>query len=356
MDHFASVRSALEEKGIDALLVTGGYNRRYVTGFPSSAGMAVITKEEAYFFVDSRYIEAATAKIPGAVVREAYAASAYVERVNEVLEKHGVATLGFEEEEMNVAQFRNLEKSLKAALVPAQEILWKLRAVKTPEELEIMHRAQRTAEAAYNDLLPRLNPGMTEREAAYELTYLMMQHGAEDSSFDPIFVSGSASSMPHGVPRDVKLQKGFLTMDFGALVEGYCSDTTRTVCLGQPTQEMREVYEIVRQAQAAGIAAAKGGALGSDIDGAARRVISDAGYGPYFGHSFGHCLGMEIHEPPYAASRWEKPVPAGAVISAEPGIYLPGKFGVRIEDVLILTPEGNEDITDLPKDLVILDF
>ena len=134
------------------------------------------------------------------------------------------------------------------------------------------------------------------------------------------------------------------------------SDTTRTVCLGQPTEEMREVYEIVRQAQAAGIAAAKGGALGSEIDGAARKVITDAGYGPCFGHSFGHCLGMEIHEPPYAAARWDKPIPAGAVISAEPGIYLPGKFGVRIEDVLFITEDGNEDITNLSRDLLVLDF
>ena len=354
MDHFSPIMQALETYGLDALLITSAPNRRYATGFPSSAGAAVVTKDTAYFFVDSRYIEAAAAKIPGAVVQEAYSPASYLERINAVIEKHGVKRLGFEEEEMTVSAFRRYEEGLKAELVPGQALLQDLRAIKGGEELEVMKKAQAISEKAWLALMNKLTTDMTERQAAYELTYLMMEYGADDSSFDPIFVSGPASSMPHGVPQDVKIRPGFLTMDFGALLDGYCSDTTRTVCIGKPTDEMKKVYDTVLQAQLAGIAAAKAGALGSTIDGAARKVISDAGYGEYFGHSFGHGLGIEVHEVPNASPRWEKPIPAGAVISAEPGIYLPGKFGVRIEDVLYITENGSENLTALPKELIIL--
>jgi len=354
MDHFASVMSALSAAELDAILVTSAPNRRYVTGFPSSAGAALVTKDTAWFFVDSRYIEAAAAKIPGAVVQEAYSPASYLERINAVIEKHGVKKLGFEEDEMTVSDFRRYEEGLHAGLVPAQSILQDLRAVKGPEELEVMKRAQAISEKAWLALMNRLSTDMTERQAAYELTYLMMEYGADDSSFDPIFVSGPASSMPHGVPQDVKIRPGFLTMDFGALVDGYCSDTTRTVCIGKPTDEMRRVYDTVLEAQLAGIAAARAGAFGSVIDGAARKVIADAGYGAYFGHSFGHGLGIQVHEVPNASPRWDRPIPMGAVISAEPGIYLPGKFGVRIEDVLYITENGSENLTALPKELIIL--
>ncbi len=354
MDHFKAVAASLAAFELDAILVTGGPNRRYVTGFPSSAGVAVVTKDASYFFVDSRYIEAAAAKIPAAAVREAYGFQSYLDGINSVLAAHNIKRLGFEEDEMTVGEFRRYEAGLHAELVPAQSLLSDLRAIKSAEELSVMKEAQAIAEKAYNALLNKLTMDMTERQAAYELTYLMMEYGADDSAFDPIFVSGPASSMPHGVPQDVKLRPGFLTMDFGARLHGYCSDTTRTICLGKPTDEMRRVYDTVLEAQLAGIAAAKAGKLGSDIDGAARKVIADAGYGPYFGHSFGHGLGIEVHEFPNAAARWAKPVPAGAVISAEPGIYLPGKFGVRIEDVLYITENGSENLTTLPKDLVIL--
>ena len=174
-------------------------------------------------------------------------------------------------------------------------------------------------------------------------------------SFDPIVASGPNGSMPHAVPTDRKIQDGdFVTMDFGCIYQGYCSDMTRTVAVGHVTEEMEKVYNVVLQAQLAGIAAAKAGATGHDVDAAARKVIEDAGYGPYFGHSFGHSVGVEIHEGPNATPSNDKPLPAGAVISAEPGIYLPGKLGVRIEDVLYLTPEGCQNLTLAPKELVIL--
>ena len=183
----------------------------------------------------------------------------------------------------------------------------------------------------------------------------MLAGGAENMSFDPIVASGPNGSMPHAVPTDRKIQEGdFVTMDFGCIYQGYCSDMTRTVAVGHVTEEMEKVYHTVLQAQLAGIAAAKAGATGHDVDAAARKVIEDAGYGPYFGHSFGHSVGVEIHEAPNATPANNNPLPLGAAVSAEPGIYLPGRFGVRIEDLVVLQEGGCQDITLAKKDLLIL--
>ena len=196
---------------------------------------------------------------------------------------------------------------------------------------------------------------MTEREVAAELVYRMLRHGSEGNSFDPIVVTGAKTSMPHGVPGDEVIKSGdFITMDFGSLKDGYCSDMTRTVAVGSASEEMKNVYSVVLEAQLAGIAAAKAGVPGKVIDGAARAVIEKAGYGEYFGHGFGHSLGLDIHEAPNANPRGETPMPEGAVVSAEPGIYLPGRFGVRIEDVMVLHNDGAEVITKAPKELIIL--
>ena len=196
---------------------------------------------------------------------------------------------------------------------------------------------------------------MTEKELTAELIYCLLKNGGEGLSFDPIVVSGPNTSMPHGVPGERKLQEGdFITMDFGVLYQGYCSDMTRTVALGYATEEMKKVYNTVLEAQLAGIAATKAGVTGQSIDAAARKVIEDAGYGPYFGHGYGHSLGLEIHENPSPHARNDQPMPENAVCSAEPGIYLPGKFGVRIEDVNIYKADGCEVITHSPKELIIV--
>ena len=218
-----------------------------------------------------------------------------------------------------------------------------------------MLEAQRITDKAFSEVCGRVREGMTEKELAAELIYCLYKNGGEGLSFDPIVVSGPNTSMPHGVPGDRKLQKGdFITMDFGVLYQGYCSDMTRTVALGYATDEMRRVYDTVLKAQLAGIAASRAGVTGKEVDTAARDVITAAGYGEYFGHSYGHSLGLEIHEAPNCAQRCPQPIPAGAVCSAEPGIYLPGKFGVRIEDVMHLTADGAEILTRSPKNLIIL--
>ena len=227
--------------------------------------------------------------------------------------------------------------------------------VKDPQEIEKLLAAQDIAGKAFTQLLNEIRPGVTEQQLAARLDYLMRTYGAEKSSFDTIVASGANGSKHHAVPSEKPVEAGdFITFDFGAMKDGYCSDTTRTVAVGHATDEMREVYDTVLRAQLAGIAAAKAGITGKAVDGAARDVIAAAGYGEYFGHGFGHGLGIEVHEAPTAAPSYDKPLPAGAVISAEPGIYLPGKLGVRIEDVLILSEDGCRSITGLPKELLIL--
>ena len=357
MNHFKKIASVLETHSLDAVLLTCEANRFYASGFHSSGtdGVAIVTRNHNYYFTDSRYTEAAARHVRDAEIRETDREHPYSALINEVTEKEHITRMGYEDEYMTAADFRRFSEKLHCELVPATELLWTLRAVKDQAELECMIQAQRIAEKALADILGEIRPGVTEKEIAALLLYKMLHYGAEDKSFDPIVVSGANGSLPHGVPSEKPIQAGeFVTMDFGCKFGGYCSDMTRTVAVGHVTEEMETVYNTVLKAQLAGIAAAKAGVTGAAVDGAARRVIADAGYGPYFGHSFGHSVGVEIHENPNATPSNSKPLPAGVVISAEPGIYLPGKLGVRIEDVIVITEQGCQDITLAPKELLIL--
>ncbi|HJB12458.1 MAG TPA: Xaa-Pro peptidase family protein [Candidatus Oscillibacter excrementigallinarum] len=357
MNHFAKIAAQLASHDLDGMLLTNEANRFYASGFHSAGtdGMALVTREACYYFTDSRYTEAARRHIQGADIQEVGAGRGYSALLQEAIQRHHIRRLGFEDVYMTVREHGFYAKALPCQLVPAADLLAELRAVKDPEELEIMISAQRIAEKALADILNEIRPGVTEKEIAARLQYLMLHYGAEDKSFDPIVVSGPNGSLPHGVPSGKVIQAGeFVTMDFGCVYHGYCSDMTRTVAVGSVTEEMQQVYDTVLRAQKAGIAAARAGAAGRAVDGAARDIIEQAGYGPYFGHSFGHGVGVEIHEGPNATPSNDKPLPAGAVISAEPGIYLPGKLGVRIEDVLYLTEDGCQNLTLAPKDLIIL--
>ena len=256
---------------------------------------------------------------------------------------------------MSVASYQIWKEGVTPELVPAQKLVNGLRAAKDQEEIELMVKAQEITDRAFREILTFIQPGMTEQEIAAKLQYDMLRFGAMRMSFDPIVASGPNGSRPHAIPGPRKIQRGeFVTMDFGCVYGGYCSDMTRTVAIGEPTEELKKVYHIVLEAQLAGIAAARAGVPGKSIDAAARKVIEEAGYGEYFGHGYGHSVGIEIHESPNANTRDESLMPVGAAVSAEPGIYLPGKFGVRIEDVTILTENGCIDITQSPKELIIL--
>lgn len=358
MNHFAQIKKKIAEAGLDGILLNSEPNRYYASGFPTMAeedGRVFISADGCYFITDSRYTEAAQNTIRDAELLIRENAASYIDILCSLIKKHGVRKLGFEEEALTVKQYNAFTEAFDCELVPASGLLEELRRSKDDDEIANMIAAQRIAEKALEQLLTELRPGQTEKEISARLQYLMYLNGAERMSFDPIVASGPNSSMPHAVPTDRKLQEGdFLTLDFGCIYKGYCSDMTRTVAIGFATEEMKNVYETVLQAQLKGIALAKTGVIGKDVHNAAAEVIAAAGYGEYFGHGYGHSLGLEIHESPNFNSRNDKPMPDRAVVSAEPGIYLPGKFGVRIEDVVVLKENGCEDITLAPKNLTVI--
>ncbi len=340
---------------VDGLLLTSRYSRHYGAEFDIAEGVAIVTKKGCRYFTDSRYIESAENGIKGFEVLEMNRENNYIKRLNDAIADFGVTVLGYEEHYLTVAELNYYQDNLNAKLVPYNKQINGFRGVKEDWELDIMRKAQAITDKAFAEVVTRIKAGMTELELQAELIYCLYKNGATGLAFDPIVVSGPNTSLPHGVAGERVIREGdFITMDFGALYNGYCADMTRTVALGYATEEMQKVYNTVLEAQLAGLAITKAGVPGKDIDAAARKVITDAGYGQYFGHGYGHSLGLEIHESPSPNGANAEGMPVGAVASAEPGIYLPGKFGVRIEDVTIYREDGCEIITKSPKNLIII--
>ena len=355
MKNMEKLQGILTEGTVDALLLTSQVSRLYAAQYDVAEGIAVIGKEKSFYFTDSRYIEVAENNLPGFTVKETNRANPYTDLINAALAELGAKKLGIEENYLTYAEFLQFEKALQAELVPCQKVISRFRQTKESWEIDRMRKAQAITDKTFAEMLQIIRAGMTEKELAAELIYSLYKNGADALSFPPIVVSGPKTSMPHGVPGDRKLEYGdFITMDFGCMIDGYCSDMTRTVALGFVSEEMSLVYETVLRAQTAGIAATRAGVTGQAVDGAARQIIADAGYGAYFGHGYGHSVGLEIHEAPNCNPANDQPLEAGVVCSAEPGIYLPGKFGVRIEDVVIVTEEGCIDITESPKNLIVI--
>ena len=345
----------LLEQDLDGLLLTSRYSRHYGAEFDIAEGVAVVAKSGCYYFTDSRYIESAQNNIKGFQVVEINRQNPYNKCINDAIAQFGIEKLGYEEGYLSVAELQNFQKDLHTELVPAGDKISGFRAVKEQWELSRMRKAQEITDLAFTQVLSRIRVGMTEKELQAELIYCLYKNGGEGLAFDPIVVSGPNTSLPHGVAGDRKICDGdFVTMDFGALYGGYCADMTRTVAVGHATEEMQSVYNTVLAAQLAGIAATKAGVLGKEIDDAARQVIVDAGYGEYFGHGYGHSIGMECHENPNCNPAGNVPMEVNMVCSAEPGIYLPGKFGVRIEDLVVFTADACENITKSPKNLIIV--
>ncbi len=340
---------------VDGLLLTSRYSRYYGAEFDIARGVAIVTAKGCRYFTDSRYIESAEKGIQGFEVKMVGRGSGYCKLLNDAIADFGVTALGFEENYLTVSEFRLYDKELNAKLLPMNAQINGFRSVKEEWELKLMRQAQDITDAAFAEVLTKIKTGMTEKQLQAELIYCLLKNGADGLSFDPIVVSGPNTSLPHGVAGDrVILEGDFITMDFGALYKGYCADMTRTVAVGYATEEMKTVYNTVLEAQKAGIAASRAGVLGKEVDAAARKVISDAGYGEYFGHGYGHSLGMEVHEAPSPSPSGERIMEENMIASAEPGIYLPGKFGVRIEDVVIYKVGGCENITHSPKNLIII--
>ena len=342
----------------EAALLTNEVNIGYFCGFFHSEGYLVVTQEKVCLLVDFRYIEAAQKKAQGCEVRLFHKLS---EDLLAILTDQGIACLHIEASHMTVAQHTFFRSKLEKENITVTsdnkltEQIENIRIIKDASEAAKIRTAQQIAEKAYLGMLNHVKAGVTERELAARLEYYMKQGGAEDKSFDLITITGKKTSLPHGVPSDDVIREGdFFTCDFGAVYEGYRSDTTRTVAVGHADDEMRKIYSIVLEAQLAALSAVKADVSAKEVDKIARDIIANAGYGEYFGHSTGHGVGLDIHEAPAVSPRETAVLRAGMVITDEPGIYLPDRFGVRIEDMLLVTQEGCENFVSLPKDFIIL--
>ncbi len=347
----------------DAMLISSEENRFYASGMKSSAGCVLLTPNKSYLFLDFRYYEAAVRKRADGIIDSSFdivqTAKPMTDYVKEVISASGLgaATVAVENMSLTAYEYDNISKKLGEAgitVVGDNGAVTALRAVKDEAELSTIKSAQKITDAAFTHILSYIKPGVAERDIALELEYFMHKNGADGIAFDTICVSGRKSSLPHGVPDETVIDKGFVTMDFGSKFGGYCSDMTRTVCVGKPDADMIKVYNTVAEAQKRALESIKANVIGSEVDAAARDFIYASGYEGCFGHSTGHSLGIEIHENPNFSPSCKSEIPEGAVLSVEPGIYINGKYGVRIEDIVEITADGCKNLTESKKHLIIL--
>ena len=346
------LRLLLAEHRLDAILVHNGENRTYLTGFTGSAGVAVVTTRELLLLVDFRYVEQAAAEAPEwEVVKVPRQAT---DIVTEIARGRELRRVGFESDGLTYKQYDELAAALRPTeLVPVAGVD-RLRWIKDADELARIHKAVAIADAGFAHIQGYLRPGVQEREIALELEFYIRRQGADKEAFETIVASGVRSSLPHGRASEKVLgQDEFVTLDFGAVMRGYHSDCTRTVVLGDASPRHREIYDLVLAAQRAALQGIRPGVAARDADALARRVITEAGHGDHFGHGLGHGVGLAIHEGPTLSPREEATLEAGMVVTVEPGVYLPGWGGVRIEDLVVITPDGCDDLTTAPKHLML---
>lgn len=352
MDRIKNLAKALPEE-IDAALITSEVNRQYYTGFVSSAGTLLVTREKAFLLLDSRYIEAGTKKVTDA---EPILMTDMASQLNVLFEQNGIKKVGIESGYMTVDTLFSLRKVLSAEISDSpvlNYIILGQRKIKSAEEIAEIHAAQAITDKAFIHMLDMIKPGISEKDLQLELDFYMLKNGATGLAFETILAAGANGSMPHAVPGMNKIKEGdFVTMDFGASVNGYCSDMTRTVAVGKISDEQKKIYELVLNAQLAAEAAVRPGIPCNDIDRVARDMIYSAGYEGKFGHGLGHSLGLEIHENPRFSPLCSDLTEVGIVMSVEPGIYLDGEFGVRIEDIVEVTENGCDIITKSEKKLI----
>lgn len=342
------VDNLLNNEGLDALLVFGLPNIRYLCGFTGTDGVLCIGKDKTVFMTDSRYIEQAEKQVN---VDEIICYKNKVQSIGDLLENIESSHIGFEAQIVNVALYKELQAlSDKLTWHPLNEQLNALRGIKSDEELVLLKKSADLNFQAFNEVLPTIKPGRSEREIALDLEFALKRFGGEVNAFDFIVASGTRGAFPHGVASDKRLQKDELvTIDFGTRVAGYHSDETVTFAIGNVDRKLRQIFDIVLEAHDSAISAVRPGLAIADLDAVARDYITEKGYGEYFGHGLGHGVGLEIHEYPGISSRSDQILTAGMVITVEPGIYIPGTGGVRIEDTVVVTAEGCEILTSIPK-------
>ena len=353
MKKLEKLRKKLNEKGIDAVIIIDELNQRYLSDFAFTDGLLLITKNHAELITDFRYFEMAEKQADKAY--NVVMPEKRYEYISGILENDSCKTIGFEGASVSYNTYLNYkEKFSKLEFVNIENMVEELRKIKSPEETKIMQKAQDITDIAFSHILKVLTPNMTEIEVAAELEYVMRRNGADSCAFDTIAVSGDASALPHGTPRNVKLKKGFLTMDYGAKYKGYCSDMTRTVVIGKADEEMKKLYNTVLKAQLSAIEYLREGADMGDADKIARDIIdSNEEYKGSFGHSLGHSIGLYIHESPGLSKKYfGKKMRVGEIYSVEPGIYLYGKYGCRIEDMVAIEERGIYNFTHSTKELI----
>lgn len=346
-------REKLMEKNIDAILITNPINRKYMTGFTGTAGIALITEKEALFITDFRYVEQAKEQAPHFTIIEH---KELIElEIADQLKQLQVKRLGFETAHVTHAAYERYKDVLHVELVPVKNIIEDIRLVKSENELNIIKKAAEIVDDAFLHILDYIKPGVKEVEIANELEFYMRKKGATSSSFDIIVASGHRSALPHGVASNKVIEHGELvTMDFGAYYNNYCSDITRTVAVGEISQTLKTVYHTVEHAQSLGVEQIKAGMTGKDADAICRDYINEQGFGDNFGHSTGHGLGMEVHEGPGLTPKSTITLKPGMVVTVEPGVYLSNVGGCRIEDDIVITENGNRRLTNAPKHLIQL--
>ena len=351
-----TIVSILQMEKAGAMLITDPYHLRFLSGFRGGEGMLYLSEKRQGLITDSRYTEAAGKESDLTVIEE-NAAHKRTQILHECLAQDGTEVVCYEDEDLRCSAFDKLKKELAEVTrwVPLGHQVEAMRQIKTEEELQYLEKAESIGDAAFSDILQILRPGLTEKEIAAELEYSMKKHGADGLSFSTIVASGLHSSMPHAIPTDKKIENGdFVTMDFGCTYEGYCSDMTRTVVVGKASDRQKEIYGIVLRAQLNCLEHLHAGMSGRDADGYAREIISDAGYGEYFGHGTGHSVGLYIHEEPRISPLDKTILRENMIETVEPGIYIPGFGGVRIEDMVVITKDGHRNLTHSPKELIEL--
>lgn len=355
MDNFKRVQEINRNLNIDAVLISNGNNMRYVSGFAGETGYLYISEKHHALITDFRYTYQAEAEAEGFEIIT-IGSGGYEEAINNMLSSDNVKRLGFESQDMLYSKYQDLLDKLNVVeLTPINNEITRLRRIKTPKELEYIKQAESIGDKVFTEILTFIKPGMTELEVAARIEYLLKLYGGQRTSFPAIVASGINSSMPHAVPSLKKIEDGdFLTMDYGCVYEGYCSDMTRTIVVGKASDKQKEIYNIVLEAQLAALDVIKAGLKGKDVDKVARDIIYKAGYGGCFGHGLGHSVGLFIHEDPRLSPSEEGIIEAGMIETVEPGIYVRGFGGVRIEDLVVVTDEGYENYTHSDKLLIEL--
>lgn len=355
MMRLQKLENSLDDLQIDAVIIRDTYNRRYISGFTGSNAYIYISRNMKKLLTDFRYTEQAGKQCPDFDIID-YTKNGLLETLNDIIVQDKAKKIGFEDETISYKEYITYKEGLNnVELVTIGDTVEKIRMIKDEEELKCIGKAAAIGDLAYKHILEFVKPGVTEKEVALEIETCMKKNGAENLSFDTIVASGINSSKPHAEPTDKKIEEGdFVTLDFGCIYKGYCSDMTRTFVVGKASDKQKEIYNIVLEAQLKALEAVKAGCVGKEIDKIARDIITEKGYGDNFGHGLGHSVGLFIHEEPRFSYTDDNVFTENMVVTVEPGIYVPGFGGVRIEDLVCVTKDGIINFVSSPKQLIEL--